>query len=231
MPENARTPVQKAPLKYKALDREQVCINIARRRVSALLAETFSTCYKCGHGRCRLLAQAVALDTIGSLQRAGFDSPPSVFSILQHGDLPMADKRAAVADAQRQVASRWTPRIASAGWTPVSDVFLRNYHRLRITHGEAMVVIHIFSFKWDASAPFPALKTIARRMGISAPSVRTHLRSLERKGFLTRQIRTGTTNRFHLQGLFLALESLMERDELDAAHVESADAEDEALVA
>src|SRR5688572_56521 len=116
------------------------------------------------------------------------------------------------ADAQRQVADRWTPRIAGGGWTPVSDFFLKNYHRLRTTHSEAMVLIHLVSFKWDAAAPFPSLKTIGKRMGITVASVRSHLRNLEGKGFLTRQMRVGKTNRFHLLGLFGAIERLMDED-------------------
>jgi hypothetical protein len=115
--------------------------------------------------------------------------------------------------AQRQIAQRWTPRLAAAGWTPVADCFLRNYHRLRISHTEAMVIIHIMSFKWDADAPFPALKTIARRMGITAPSVRTHLRNLEKHRLLARDFRIGTTNRFHLGPLFDRLEQLMDSDD------------------
>ena len=113
----------------------------------------------------------------------------------------------------RQIAVRWTPRLASAGWTPICDYFLRNYHRLKISHTEAMVIIHIMSFKWDSDAPFPALKTIAKRMGITAPSVRTHLRNLEGKRLLRRQMSIGTTNRFHLQPLFERLEELMDADE------------------
>lgn len=112
----------------------------------------------------------------------------------------------------RQVADRWTPRLADAGWTPISDVFLANYHRLKISHSEAMVIIHLMSFKWDQSAPFPSVGTIARRMGISPPAVRSHFRSLGKKGLLTRE-KTGSTNRFHLNALFQALEVLLDRDE------------------
>jgi DNA replication protein len=116
------------------------------------------------------------------------------------------------AAVERQVANRWTPRIAQVGWTPVSNYFLENYHRLNLTHSEAMVVVHLLSFKWDDAAPFPSLATLAKRMGITPPSVRTHLRNLEKKGCLMREIQVGTTNRFHLQGLFTKLETLMTRD-------------------
>jgi len=84
-----------------------------------------------------------------------------------------------------------------------------------------MVIIHIMSFKWDADAPFPALKTIGKRMGITAPSVRTHLRNLEKHGFLAREFHIGTTNRFHLKPLFERLELMMDEDEKAAAEAEA----------
>ncbi len=80
-----------------------------------------------------------------------------------------------------------------------------------------MVIIHLLSFKWDVNAPFPALKTIATRMGIATPSVRTHLRNLEKKDLLYREMQIGTTNRFHLQKLFLKLEELLLKDQQEAS--------------
>lgn len=110
----------------------------------------------------------------------------------------------------REVANRWTPTLVKDGWTPVADFFLDNYHRLNppISNPEAMLVIHLLRHKWDASPPFPGLATMARRMGISVTAVRSHARSLEKKGFLQRHAQAGTTNRFHLEPLFDALESL-----------------------
>jgi hypothetical protein len=152
-------------------------------------------------------------------KRMGFDSPTfRVFSRL--GGIPMAVARSAAPksrQAQRQPGNRWTKRIADGGWTPVSNYFLANYHRLRITPTEAMVLIHLISFKWDSAAPFPALATIGKRMGLTSTSVRSHLRSLERKGYLTREMRIGHTNRFYLDRLFVELERMMEADKAHKA--------------
>jgi DNA-binding MarR family transcriptional regulator len=166
--------------------------------------------------------QTVACDAISMRKRIGFNSLALRTFFLRTAAMPTpirptptkkAKPESDVQVVQRQISQRWTPRIAAAGWTPVADCFLRNYHRLRISHSEAMVIIHIMSFKWDADAPFPALKTIARRMGITAPSVRTHLRNLEKHGLLAREFHIGTTNRFHLGPLFERLENLIDEDE------------------
>jgi DNA-binding MarR family transcriptional regulator len=112
--------------------------------------------------------------------------------------------------AQRMVSARWTPALTEKGWTPVSDYFLDNYARLTpaLTNNEALLVIHLMRHKWDDAPPFPGFKTLARRMGITDTSARNHARSLERKGYLKREKRVGTTNLFDLTPLFRALEKL-----------------------
>jgi hypothetical protein len=116
-----------------------------------------------------------------------------------------------VPTAPREVAARWTPKLAGAGWTPISDVFLDSYTKLDppITNVEALLIIHLMKFKWDASPPYPGFKTLARRMAMTSTSVRNHARSLQKKGYLIRLKRVGTTNRFDLNPLFNALEDLL----------------------
>jgi len=111
----------------------------------------------------------------------------------------------------RDVAQRWTSKLSDAGWTPVSDVFLKHYGEMDppITTPEAMVIIQLMVNKWDANPPYPGFKGIAKRMGITDTAVRTHVRRLERKLYLKRIPRPGNTNEFDLQPLFAALEKLV----------------------
>ncbi len=109
---------------------------------------------------------------------------------------------------QRDVAARWTPHLASGGWTPVVDYFLDHYRELGITNLEAMFVVHLIRFKWTSQMPFPGFKRIAKKMGISATATRGHAKRLEKKGLLKRVGRVGSTNRFDLTGLFQGLERL-----------------------
>jgi Helix-turn-helix domain len=112
--------------------------------------------------------------------------------------------------ARRMVSSRWTPELVAGGWTPVADYFLDSYTKLDppISTSEAMLVIHLMRHKWDDAPPFPGFKTLSKRMGITSTSVRNHARSLEKKGYLHRMKRIGTTNHFDLVPLFVALEKL-----------------------
>src|SRR5882757_4135595 len=105
----------------------------------------------------------------------------------------------------RQVSSRWTPALARGGWTPVVNFFLDNYHRLHpkpLRYVEAMFIIHLMRHKWDSGAPYPGFKSLAKRMGISPQSARIYARTLQKKGCLVREFKTGETNRFHLRKLF-----------------------------
>lgn len=108
----------------------------------------------------------------------------------------------------RRVRTRWTPLLARVGHTPVSSAFLEHAHELNLTPSEQLLLIHIFSFKWDAGLPFPAISTLATRMGVSERQVRKLLAAMESgAGVIKRIERTGRSNSFDLQPLFEKLEA------------------------
>lgn len=117
---------------------------------------------------------------------------------------------------KRDVAKRWTAKLAKGGFTPVVSVFLENYAKMSppLTTPEAMLIIHLMSYKWDDAMPWPAFKTLAKRMGISATAVRNHARKLEKgKKYIVRHKRVGQPNLFDLTPLFNALEKVQAANE------------------
>lgn len=115
----------------------------------------------------------------------------------------------------RSVAARWTKRLEH--FVPVSQYFLENYHRLGGSKGlssaEVMVIIHLMNHKWDGRAPFPTVGLLAKRMGVTDRAVRTVVKTLEGLGLLQRVYAPhGGPNRYHLEGLFQALEKMMDED-------------------
>lgn len=118
--------------------------------------------------------------------------------------------------SSRSPAARWTPALVARGWTPISLFFLHHYsHRsIGLTHGEAMLVCHLMTYKWDARAPRPGAPAVAAQMGISASAVRKLIRSLEVKRCLKRGFRRGRPNTYDLRPLFVKLEAL--QNELEA---------------
>lgn len=110
--------------------------------------------------------------------------------------------------ADRSFARRWGhEELFGKGYVPVPSLFLQHYALLNppLNSGEAMFVLHLMDYKWDAKHPFPGYKTIAKRMGVSTKMARTHGQNLEVKKYLRRQMRVGRTNRFDLTPLFDAL--------------------------
>ena len=115
------------------------------------------------------------------------------------------------ATKDRSFSKRWASELESAGFVQVSSFFLENYHRLKpysITYGEAMFVVHLMQFKWDEKKPYPAYKTISARMHVSDKTARRWAVSLEKKGYLHREVRMAQTNLFDLKGLMKALVQL-----------------------
>src|SRR6185503_6690597 len=95
------------------------------------------------------------------------------------------------------------------------STFLRHYATLKphpLTSGEALFVLQLMGFKWDAEPPFPGYKTLAQRMGISVKMARRHAQNLEGKGYLKREMRTGQTYRFDLTPLFDKLNDAQEAE-------------------
>jgi DNA replication protein len=114
------------------------------------------------------------------------------------------------------VSERWTPSIAKKGFTAVPSAFLANYIKLNITTSEAMLLLHLSSFKWSEKAPFPSVSRLARLMGCSERNIRKLCQSLESVGYIRRIGREGTSNAFDLTGLFEKLDELLQKEELSA---------------
>ena len=144
------------------------------------------------------------------------------------GKKPQLKLTKAADPVTRSVAARWTPKLAKS-FTPVSDYFLENYHRLKfpLTSAEAMLVIQLMSFKWDEEMPYPSFKRLATRMGKSVTAVRKDARSLQGKGCLRRYKQVGTTNRFDLTPLFEQLEVMQKQDDAAKAKAETVGAKSE----
>lgn len=113
-------------------------------------------------------------------------------------------------DRKRKLADRWGghDRVLDDGFVAVPRSFLKFAGQLRphsLSPAQIVFVLNLMFHKWDSARPFPAYRTIATRMGISVKYARDIARQLEAKGLLSRERRTGRTNRFELQPLFDAL--------------------------
>jgi len=123
---------------------------------------------------------------------------------------------------KRDIVTRWggDAAIVSKGFVAVPTQFLLSCATMKpycLTVPEALFVINVMAFKWDAKAPFPGYKKVAARMGISEQYARKLARTLEGKGFLKRIARVGSTNAFDFTPLF---QKVVEHVKGDAAKAE-----------
>lgn len=112
----------------------------------------------------------------------------------------------------RSAIERWGQNkdLFSEGFIVVPNRFFQRYATLRpepLTSGEALFVLHLMTFKWEAAAPYPSYETVAKRMGITGKMTRRYAQRLQRKGYLVRLFRKRAPNRFDLTGFFRALGS------------------------
>jgi DNA-binding MarR family transcriptional regulator len=118
----------------------------------------------------------------------------------------------------RSFVARWNyEELFDQGFVAVPTRFLQLYANLKpypLTAGEAIFVLQLMSFKWTADAPFPGYKRIAKRMGLTDKMVRKYAQSLEAKGYVKREKRVSSTNRFDLTGLFYALRAAVEQNKV-----------------
>jgi hypothetical protein len=102
---------------------------------------------------------------------------------------------------------RWgnLEHMFSVGFLVVPTKYLSHYSEIGLSANEAMFVLQLMTFKWDASAPYPTYATLAARMGVSEKMVRRYARNLERMGLLRRRFQKRAANRFDLSMLFDAV--------------------------
>lgn len=161
---------------------------------------------------------ALVLATMWSGHPLGVRFPPSPLErMVVRMKVKLKLHKPKVVVTKRDVGKRWTPNLAKGGFTPIVSVFLENYAKMSppLTTPEAMLIIQLMSFKWDEAMPWPAFKTLAKRMGISDTAVRNHARNLEtRKKYIVRHKRVGLPNLFDLTPLFAELEKVQTANEL-----------------
>lgn len=109
---------------------------------------------------------------------------------------------------RNRIEDRWSESVAEGGWSAVPNLFLDSYAELGLSPTEAMVIIHLMSFKWDDKLPFPSVATLKSKLGLSDSRLRVLLRGLEAKQVVERVRRKGRSNEYAFDGLISKLEQL-----------------------
>jgi hypothetical protein len=81
------------------------------------------------------------------------------------------------------------------------NLLLNHQVDLNINSGELNVLVHLLYYKWGEGMPYPAVDTIARKMGVHHTTVRRHIRTMEKKHIVRRYTRTNSTNLYDFSWL------------------------------
>ncbi|MCL4543013.1 MAG: helix-turn-helix domain-containing protein [Chloroflexi bacterium] len=109
-----------------------------------------------------------------------------------------------------RLSVRFGQEILARGHTAIPNLVLSYYTKLGISGPELLFTIHVWQHWWSDRDPYPSLRTIATRMGISVRQAKRYVESLEHKGFLRvveRFLPNGsqTTNEFDYSPLIRAV--------------------------
>ncbi len=97
---------------------------------------------------------------------------------------------------QRNIVLRGADALSQKGFTQVPNALLRHKS---ISPGAKLVYTMLLSYAWQNDFCFPGQETLAEDMGVTSRSVRTYLKELEAKKFLTiQQQGQGRVNIYHL---------------------------------
>lgn len=83
-----------------------------------------------------------------------------------------------------RLSVRFGEEILARGHTAIPNLVLNYYDRLGVSGPEILFTIHVWQHWWSDRDPYPALRTIASRMGISPRQAKRYVESLEAKGLL-----------------------------------------------
>ena len=97
---------------------------------------------------------------------------------------------------QRNIVLRGADALSQKGFTQVPNALLRHKS---ISPGAKLAYTMLLSYAWQNDSCFPGQETLAKDMGVTSRSVRTYLKELEAKKFLTiQQQGQGRVNIYHL---------------------------------
>lgn len=93
---------------------------------------------------------------------------------------------------------KWAPQISQYGYTQVPNYLLKNQSKLGLNNSELVLLLQLMVFDYGSRTAEPAHSTLAKSTGLSPSAVRHNIVSLEKKGFIKRQFRTGSRNLYSL---------------------------------
>lgn len=115
---------------------------------------------------------------------------------------------------QLQSEKKWGKQVMRVGFNILPSLLFKAQKRLGLTSQQMMVLLHLSDYWWDANnKPWPAVGTIADRMGLQRRQIQRIVKDLETAGLVKRIARTAKhkgklSNEYDLSGLVKKLKNI-----------------------
>lgn len=96
-------------------------------------------------------------------------------------------------------ASKWSSEIAERNFTQVPNLLLACQGHLKLKDGELLTLLHLLTFQFSTNSQiYPTITTLTKFSHKGYSTVQRRLRQLEKKGYVKRRHRLGTSNYYDL---------------------------------
>ncbi len=98
--------------------------------------------------------------------------------------------------------AKWGDKALSKGVTVIPTAFLQHAARAGLNPAQQILLVHLISYWWKASLdPFPSMKELRHRTGMSEKTIGVNLKALEEKMWIGRKRRYNNSYRYDLDRL------------------------------
>lgn len=95
---------------------------------------------------------------------------------------------------------QWTVETSELGFTQIPNLLITCQGHLKLSDGELVTLIELLKFWYEQdSRIYPSIDTLCRYSGRKYSTVQRRLKSLEKKGFITRKHRFATSDDYSVR--------------------------------
>jgi DNA-binding transcriptional ArsR family regulator len=101
--------------------------------------------------------------------------------------MPVKQSKKPIRETQQASEKKWGKAVMKVGFNIFPSLILKAQTRLGLNPTQLALLLHLTDFWWDVNRlPWPSVKTLSERTGLSTRQVQRHLSELETCGLITR---------------------------------------------
>lgn len=107
---------------------------------------------------------------------------------------------------------KWSHEVLSEGFTSIPNLLIFNRCKLGLSTTDMFVFLILESYRWDnRNKPFPSLKALAIRTGLSTQTVYRSTSKLDYLGYIEKVHRFANSNQYDIAPFDVTLQRLKQK--------------------